>query len=297
MGLFDELVDEALRTDAALGTVRPAVEKELLHHDILREMSRAGLLAGLTFIGGTCLRLCYGSPRLSEDLDFTGGADFTASQLLALKKTLETTLMEKYSLPVRVSEPKREEGHVCTWKLQIETRPTQKHLPNQRIHIDICALPSHRRTPSLLRNHYGVDMGTDGLIVQVERREEILADKWVALAMRPNRVQYRDLWDILFLAQRGVELAVDLIAQKLHDRRVEPSAFIDALSGRVMGLAADDRPRMQFTQEMHRFLPSAAVQSLDSGDYWAVLIRSLREGQAAIEDALVRPPSSEGLAV
>jgi predicted nucleotidyltransferase component of viral defense system len=49
------------------------VEKELLHHDILREMSMAGLLKNLTFIGGTCLRACYGSSRLSEDLDFTGG--------------------------------------------------------------------------------------------------------------------------------------------------------------------------------------------------------------------------------
>jgi len=38
-----------------------AHEKELLHHDILRELSAAGLLAGLTFIGGTCLRACYGA--------------------------------------------------------------------------------------------------------------------------------------------------------------------------------------------------------------------------------------------
>ena len=37
---------------------------------ILREISRAGLLTSLTFINGTCLRSCYGSNRLSEDLDF-----------------------------------------------------------------------------------------------------------------------------------------------------------------------------------------------------------------------------------
>lgn len=64
MSLFDDLVNEALRSRADLATLRPVVEKELLHHDILREMSGAGLLAGLTFIGGTCLRACYGSPRL-----------------------------------------------------------------------------------------------------------------------------------------------------------------------------------------------------------------------------------------
>jgi predicted nucleotidyltransferase component of viral defense system len=77
MSLFDELVDAALKNKQDLAPLRTVVEKELLHHDILRVLSGAGLLAKLTFIGGTCLRACYGSSRLSEDLDFTGGADFT----------------------------------------------------------------------------------------------------------------------------------------------------------------------------------------------------------------------------
>lgn len=72
MALFDALVDEALRNQDELGSLRPVVVKEILHHDILRELSHADLLKQLTFIGGTCLRACYGSNRLSEDLDFTG---------------------------------------------------------------------------------------------------------------------------------------------------------------------------------------------------------------------------------
>jgi len=54
VSLFDRLVNEALRSRADLSSLRPVVEKELLHHDILREMSETGLLTGLTFIGGTC---------------------------------------------------------------------------------------------------------------------------------------------------------------------------------------------------------------------------------------------------
>jgi hypothetical protein len=42
MNLFDRLVEQAMQSEQALGTVRPALEKELLHHDILREMSRNG---------------------------------------------------------------------------------------------------------------------------------------------------------------------------------------------------------------------------------------------------------------
>ncbi len=275
MSLFDELVNQALLSHAALGTVRPAVEKELLHHDILREMSRAGLLTGLTFIGGTCLRMCYGSQRLSEDLDFNGGSEFHPDQLMDLKDTLESTLMEKYGLPVWVSEPQLETGNVSTWKLRLETQPSQKQLPTQRIHIDICALPSHQPRPSLLRNHYGVDMGSDGLIVQAESREEILADKWVALAMRPNRVQYRDLWDIIYLQQRGVELSSELVGLKLSDRGITTSAFDGNLQQRIAELASDQRRHRQFTQEMRRFLPAAATQALDDPNYWSALIRAL----------------------
>jgi predicted nucleotidyltransferase component of viral defense system len=94
MSLFDRLVSQALQARPELTAVRAVVEKELLHHDILREMSAAGLLGGLTFIGGTCLRACYGSVRLSEDLDFTGGADFTREMLarLAARYGLKVTV-------------------------------------------------------------------------------------------------------------------------------------------------------------------------------------------------------------
>jgi hypothetical protein len=95
MNLFDRLVDEALQARSDLAILRPVVEKEILHHDILREMGGAGLLTGLTFIGGTCLRTCYGSPRLSEDLDFTGGANFQKADLDGLGQTLVEKLYEE----------------------------------------------------------------------------------------------------------------------------------------------------------------------------------------------------------
>lgn len=160
MSLFDQLVNVALRSRADLSTLRPVVEKELLHHDILREMSGAGLLAGLTFIGGTCLRACYGSSRLSEDLDFTGGDHFRRGDLAELGKVLTERLKNRYALPVRVSEPVKIGANVSTWKLVIETRAGQKHLPAQRINLDICAIPSHDPRPMMLRNLYGIDLGT-----------------------------------------------------------------------------------------------------------------------------------------
>ena len=118
MSLFDQLVSEALKSQGELAPLRVVVEKELLHHDILREMSTAGLLDDLTFIGGTCLRACYGSSRLSEALDFTGGVNFTRAALMDLGEILVQRLSMKYGLHVQVGEPVRETGNTATWKLK-----------------------------------------------------------------------------------------------------------------------------------------------------------------------------------
>lgn len=272
MSLFDQLVDEAMRNGQGLSPLRAVVEKELLHHDILREMSRAGLLAKLTFIGGTCLRDCYGSPRLSEDLDFTGGADFTRESLSSLAAVLVEHLQRKYGLIVEVAEPVREAGKVDTWRLKVQTRPGQRDLPAQRINIDICAIPSYQTRPTMLRNHYGVDMGTSGLIIQAQSREEILADKLVAFALRPNRLKNRDLWDIHWLHQQGVVLPLELLPSKLRDHQCELPRFIALLAERQEALLGEPKLRAEFQQEMRRFLPAQLVaETVDSADFWSYL--------------------------
>jgi predicted nucleotidyltransferase component of viral defense system len=287
MSLFDQLVDEAIRELPQLAPLRVVVEKELLQHDILCEMSRGGFLQKLTFIGGTCLRACYGSPRLSEDLDFTGGADFARDNLAELGSVLVKRLEIKYGLPVSVSEPVREEGNVDTWKLRVVTRPGRRHLPAQRINIDICALPSHDRRPMMLRNHYGVDMGTSGLILQAQSREEILADKIVAFAMRPNRLKNRDLWDIVWLQQQGVVLPVDLVMRKIDDRQLDRSMFQERLKERVEMLHAETTCRRDFLIEMQRFLPPEVVsETISQEAFWTILVSVVTEKSDKVLDEL-----------
>jgi hypothetical protein len=276
MGLFDQLVDQAMRSRADLAILRPVVEKELLHHDILREMSGAGLLAGLTFINGTCLRACYGSERLSEDLDFTGGCDFKKSDLAELAGVLTVRLQERYALPVRVSEPIKTGDRVSTWKLILETRPGQRHLPAQRIHLDICAIPSHAPRPMMLRNLYGIDLGTSGIILQAQSREEILADKIIALAFRENRLKNRDLWDIAWLVRQGVMLPAALIPAKITDHQRGKAEFKSLLRERLGSLKTDPTMREEFLREIQRFLPAATVrETLAQPAWWSYLISVL----------------------
>lgn len=278
MNLFDKLVTQALTGQKELSPLRVVVEKELLHHDILREMAEAGLLSRLTFMGGTCLRACYGSNRLSEDLDFTGGVDFQREHLQALGHVLVDRLQVKYGLTVEVSEPHRETGNVDTWKLRVITHPEQKHLPMQRINIDICAIPSYEPRPMVLRNHYAVDMGTSGLILQAESRAEILADKLVALALRPNRIKNRDLWDITWLRQQAVDVPLDLVSKKVSDHKQTTERFVYLLNQRQQQLREDDAIRVDFLHEMRRFLPPDVVmRTVENPAFWVYLRNTLEE--------------------
>ena len=62
----------------------PWSRRNLLHYRILDAIDARGflLLAGVP--GRTSLRLCHGSPRYSEDLDFTGGTSFDMDTLKGL---------------------------------------------------------------------------------------------------------------------------------------------------------------------------------------------------------------------
>ncbi len=276
-----------MKNQNELAPLRIVVEKELLHHDILREMSTAGLLKDLTFIGGTCLRACYGSSRLSEDLDFTGGSKFQRKSLMNLSRVLVKNLQEKYSLQVEVSEPIRETGNVDTWKLKVITRPGQQSLPAQRIHIDICAIPSYDKQPMLLRNLYGVEMGTSGLIIQAQSREEILADKIVALALRANRIKNRDLWDIGWLKQQNSKLPLELVAKKVKDHRRTVGDFLILLDDRMQKILDAPEIREAFIHEMRRFLPPNVIRgTVEKKDFWMYLTGLIKVEYTNIKEFL-----------
>ncbi|MFM9991657.1 MAG: nucleotidyl transferase AbiEii/AbiGii toxin family protein [Burkholderiaceae bacterium] len=287
MSLFDELVNEALSNQQNLAPLRAVVEKEILHRDILRLLSGAGLLTQLTFIGGTCLRACYGSNRLSEDLDFTGGSDFTRDQLAAMSEVLIESLKAKYGLEVNVAEPVREEGNVDTWKLKIQTRPGRKDLPAQRINIDVCTIPSYQPRPMSLLNPYGVEMGASGLILQVESREEIFADKLIAFALRPNKLKNRDLWDIAWLHQQQIKPAFELITIKLNDHQTAIDNYLNSFLKRTASLKKDPEIAKEFRKEMSRFLPNEVVKAtVDNEDFWTYLSNLMESYQQQLDRSL-----------
>ena len=268
MNLFNKLVEQALENQPHLSPLKIVVEKELLHYDILRIMAAHKFLNNLTFIGGTCLRICYNGVRLSEDLDFTGGTEFNKKDLTLLNSILTKELLTKYGLSVHITDPIKESGNVDTWKIRIETRPQKKHIPTQRINIDICKVKSYQRQPMLLTNRYGIDTGTGGVILYAQSQEELFADKLLAIALRPNRIKYRDIWDIAWLHSNGIKPAFELIAPKLTERSRSTEYFLTLLNDRINLLSESATIPHDCHQELSRFLPAEQLTPIINNQLW-----------------------------
>ncbi|MFA6507212.1 MAG: nucleotidyl transferase AbiEii/AbiGii toxin family protein [Treponemataceae bacterium] len=116
-----------------------------------------------------------------------------------------------------------------------------------------------------------------GIMLFAESLEEILADKIIAFALRPNRVKNRDLWDIDWMTRRGISLKPDLITKKIADRQIESEKFHLLFAERISTV---ENGQSDFLFELKRFLPAASVQQgIERKEYWMYLISVLREAE------------------
>ena len=111
-----------------------------------------------------------------------------------------------------------------------------------------------------------------------QSREEILADKIVAVALRENRLKNRDLWDLAWLAQQGVVLPAPLIPMKIWDHKRDVAGLITLLEERFAALNTQHEIRAEFIKEMRRYLPATIVrETIERDFYWVYLVRAITE--------------------
>ncbi|WP_260513528.1 nucleotidyl transferase AbiEii/AbiGii toxin family protein [Serratia fonticola] len=276
--IFDTLVTEAIRQNG-LAALRPVVEKELLHYDILFCLSEAGLLKSLTFQGGTSLRLCYNSNRFSEDLDFAGGTEFCSADLAEMKECIEDYLGNRYGLEVTVKEPKElrnepayAEVNVDKWQISVTTAPERRDIPRQRIKIEVANVTAYTRTVrQLVRNYSVLPDGYSDILINVETLDEVMADKLLAFPASTKHIRYRDMWDLVWLKQQGASLNSALVSKKLSDYRIEDfreklQARIDSLPSIISGV--------ELYQEMKRFIPAPVYQNTLGKEGFSLFLQS-----------------------
>lgn len=264
---FDELMQLAEQEAGGVDVpTRSTIVKELLHYDILLALSRSELSRRLVFQGGTALRLCYGGQRYSEDLDFVCGRDSTEPfNIDELEALLRAHVTDRYGLAVEIKQP-GPDRHFDDESVVVKRWSFNVVVPGfaaaQKIHFEVCNVPSHAAAPLLLQPRYGFLSDVYGdIALQVESLEEILADKVVALVGR-SHLKARDLWDLRWLAQKGLQPDVALVLAKCEDYGLEDiDQRIDAALARLAAPAAP----AAFANEMVRFVtPSLGLRLLGS---------------------------------
>ena len=294
---FNELVALAM-AQPGRAAMRPVVEKEILHYDIFHALDKAGLLKHLVFQGGTSLRLCRGSSRFSEDLDFAGGKDFSTSAMLPIKSCLEHHIGERYGFNVEVKEPREmsllpelDGVKVDKWQISIETAPQQRDLPQQRIKIEIANIPAYTRELVPLRSNYDFLLGYNSVLVNTESLDEVMADKLIAFPASTKVIRYRDVWDLAWLVQQGAKLNPALVELKIADYRiVDFPGLLAAAIARVPGIVTG-KP---FKDQMLRFIDSDTIaKTLENPEFLEYLTMSVN-GLLSKLASVLADPHSEG---
>ncbi|MRT05149.1 nucleotidyl transferase AbiEii/AbiGii toxin family protein [Ewingella americana] len=279
---FDFLVAGIIQQEG-LAALRPVVEKELLHYDILFCLSEAGLLKRLTFQGGTSLRLCYTSNRFSEDLDFAGGPEFCSADLADMKKCIEAYLGGRYGLEVSVKEPHElckepeyADIRVDKWQISVTTSPEQRDIPRQRIKIEVANIPAYTRSVRQLTRNYAIlPDGYSDTLINVETLEEIMADKLVSFPATTRYIRYRDMWDLVWLRQQSTKVNAELVRKKLIDYKTQD--FAQKLQSRMDSLEEIISAGI-FQEEMKRFIPPQIyAATLAKEEFSTYLLGSLTE--------------------
>ena len=266
---FLAVANEIVRRTPGLVACAPVVQKELLHIEILGGMHEAGLLRNLVFKGGTCLRLCYGSQRFSEDLDFSGGAAFAPSLLNDVEQVLRRRIGRTYGLDVDVRHHERKPGRtVNRWTARVVTyRPegsrSTSNIGVQRIKIEIDDQPHPDHARALEVAHpYQEVVGTYAApTVVTTPMDHILSDKLVAFpasVMRRRNPRYRDVWDMHWLAPRVRDhrAAYGRAADQAAKHGWSAETFADARA-RTLSRLPEIVDSAAFADTMRRFLDAS----------------------------------------
>lgn len=197
--------EELERVKEKRGTNLYYAEKEYLHYVFLHAIARHG---GFVFKGGTCLRICYGMERASEDLDFSTRLDSGG-----MRTVFAECMREFEHLNIGHEKPVEKEfgGNV---RFEVRFRGplySGDRKSTNTLKIDFSRAAVKKVVPKVAPRLFS-DIPVFTLNALDEG--EILAEKVRALAARG---QPRDLYDVWMLLQLGVQIDRALLKEKLAE--------------------------------------------------------------------------------
>ena len=170
------------------------------------------------FKGGTCLKYLLGVPRFSEDLDFT------ILKPKKFKEQVEFILKDFQKLAITcffLKEEVFEDSYTCELGFH---GPLYRGSPQtqNKFRIDAGYRTGILRKPQweLIKSEYPET--EENFLALVMDREEIMAEKVMALS---HRTKGRDIFDLWFLSHARIALDTQLLREKMKKEKLRNLTF------------------------------------------------------------------------
>jgi len=183
------------------------VEKDYLIELILFSISK-NTKDELVFKGGTCLSKFYKLERFSEDIDFTLMKDLDINLLI------KRIVLDLGAFGIE-AEVKKNKKVFDSTMITLRTKgPLYNGLANSlsNVRIDINVKSSISLHP-INKDLNSLYSELPRFSLDVMQEEEILAEKTRAVI---NRVKARDVYDIWFILQQGININLKVVEEKLE---------------------------------------------------------------------------------
>ncbi|WP_245545562.1 nucleotidyl transferase AbiEii/AbiGii toxin family protein [Mariniradius saccharolyticus] len=250
----------------------------------LAGLYRAGFFKEAAFYGGTCLRIFYGLPRFSEDLDFTL---LKKSQSFSLVEYLPFLTAEFEALGMNVSvkeKPRNPNSQIesaflkadTEWKeLVLESASFKLPLtkPSLKIKIEVDVFP-----PLQFQTENKLLLKPFSFYVNCLRIEDLFAGKMHALLFRKSksRVKGRDWFDLEWYIRKGVPINLEHFSVRAIEsgdltRPVDESGIRALLKQKIESLDFD-----RVKQDVVRFIPDPEGLDIWTTAYFLELVEKLK---------------------
>lgn len=246
--------------------------REVMQEIALAGLNRGGFFEKAAFYGGTCLRIFYGLPRFSEDLDFSllrAQPDFSFTSYLASMKEE----FAAFGFAVEIEE-KRKTATTSIVSAFLKESPTIYHLKVEgkrtiKIKFEVDTDPPLRFATEerLLIQPYS-------FYVKCFALPDLFAGKMHALLFRKwqNRVKGRDWFDFEWYVRKGTPLHLAHFCERsrqsgaLQSTSLEPEQFLNLLCKGIQRLHVESA-----RDDVARFVREPEQLKIWSRDYFLQL--------------------------
>jgi len=245
--LWNDILTESNQT----GFEPNKILQEHFQKAVLATFSRLNAFQHIVFQGGTALRLFYGNPRFSEDLDFVKNTVNSSFDFAEYLKKLPFILEPQFPFlkTITTQLQKHDENLKRGYLMTTSDEPLQRI----RLHIELANVPSHQSTLKIL------PYPPLQPAIRVETSTEIFADKLLALGCR-DYIKGRDLWDVYYLkTEKQISPPWALVWQKTKDYHTTRKV-VQAQLQKVRAQLEKEGTHI-LSSELKRFLPPTVYVS------------------------------------